>query len=250
MPSLLRHLLLVSTACGSLGLLAPPARAQKPAPPEAPLEVRTFLLSTLSSSDAARMVAPYVQSPMGGVFDVPGARAITVRETRALMATIDSVLRIFDRQHSVRLHFQLVETSDATLRDPAIASVETVLRELFKFPGYRLAGQTTSMVGSGESFSTALSVGPRRFRISGSVSRVTPGTAGSLRLSVELAEADSVPVVSGAEVARSMLGEGRVLSTGLTVPLDQTIVLGSGTPVSNGRVLILVVRAESEPPRR
>jgi hypothetical protein len=35
------------------------------------------------------------------------------------------------------------------------------------------------------------------------------------------------------------------MSTGLTVPLNQTVVLGSGAPGVGDRVLILVVRTEA-----
>lgn len=114
---------------GFLGVDEPPARDT--------IAVRTFALRYLDSEDAAKLVGPYVRSPGSAVYNA-GARAsaITVREQPGILATIDSVLREFDRApSSVALHFQLLSSSDAPTNDPAIRDIDAALRGLFRFPG-------------------------------------------------------------------------------------------------------------------
>ena len=64
-----------------LGLPAP-ARSQDPRD----LPVRTFKLQNLSAADAAKLLAPYVNAPNGGVFEAGSLNAITVRETHSMLA--------------------------------------------------------------------------------------------------------------------------------------------------------------------
>lgn len=212
------------------------------------LVVKTFPLRSMSAADAAKLVAPYVQSARGGVFDVGTTRAITVRETPGVLKTVDSLLAVYDRAAVVvRLTFQLIATTDEETRDPAIAPVEAALRGIFKFNGYRLLAQSTSMVREMGDFQSTVNADDRRYYLSGTLSRVSLGPDGSVRLDVGLtdvtARGDDIAQVQ----ARNMMGGGRILSTDLTAPLGQTIVLGSGAPEDGKRVLILVVRADVQP---
>lgn len=213
------------------------------------LVVRTYSLKSMSASDAAKLVAPYVRSPRGGVFDVGTTRAITVRESLRVLATVDSLLAVHDRAAVVvRLTFQLIATSDSATRDPAIAPVENALRGIFRFSGYRLLAQSTSMVRENGDFQSTVSTDGRRYLIAGNLSRVPVTADGAIRLDVSLDDVTARPADVAAAQVRAMLGGGRVLSTDLTAPLGQTIVLGSGAPEDGGRVLILVVRADLQPP--
>jgi type II secretory pathway component GspD/PulD (secretin) len=227
------------------------ASAQRESPE---MSVRTFPLRSLLATDAAKLVAPYVQSPLGGVFDVPGARAITVRERASVIATIDSVLRQFDPAPVVvRLTFQIIETTESAQKDPAIASVESALRGIFKFQGYRLLAESTILASALGNFSSTLASANDRFSLSGDVSRMTSGKDASVRLSVSLrpivgAQKPAVPGAASDAAALQFLSAfsgGEIMSTGLTVPLNQTVVLGSGAPGVGDRVLILVVRTEA-----
>src|SRR4029450_7941093 len=67
--------------------------------PSPALDVKTFRLRNLKPEDAARPLAPYVTSPGGGVFEAGGVAggAITVRETSRVLASVDSLLRLYDR---------------------------------------------------------------------------------------------------------------------------------------------------------
>src|SRR5688500_18304796 len=99
-----------------LGLPAP-ARSQDPRD----LLVRTFKLQNLSAADAAKLLAPYVNAPNGGVFEAGSLNAITVRETHSMLAVVDSLLRTHDRPRSVvTMRFQLIAALDSNHRDPAI----------------------------------------------------------------------------------------------------------------------------------
>jgi type II secretory pathway component GspD/PulD (secretin) len=213
------------------------------------LVVRTYALKSMTASDAAKLVAPYIRSPRGGVFDVGGARSITVRDFAPVLRTVDSLLAVYDRAPAVvRLTFQLIATSDSATRDPAIAPIENALRGIFRFNGYRLLTQTTAVVREMGNFHSTVSADGRRYIVTGSLSRVTPGADGTVRLDVSLDDVTSRANDIAQAQARAMLGGGRVLSTDLTAPLGQTVVLGSGAPEDGGRILILVVRAELQPP--
>lgn len=252
----LRQTVGVAFGCILLVLNASQADAQRDL---SEMSVRTFALRSLPAADAAKLVAPYVQSPLGGVFDVSGARAITVRERASVIATIDSVLREFDPSPVVvRLTFQLIETTSNTQRDPAIAPVETALRGLFKFQGYRLLAESTILASAIGDFASTMANGEDRFGLSGAISRVTTGKDATVRLTVALrpsptprtATAGAESNEAAATQMLAMFSQRDILSTGLTMPLNQTVILGSGAPDAGDRVLILVVRSEVTPSAR
>jgi hypothetical protein len=117
------------------------------------LDVQTFKLDHRSGYEAAELIAPYV---FGDREENPGDMsatddAITVRETRDNLEKIARVLAEFDLpQPTARLRFQLIEADSFTDEDPAIAEVVGELRQLFRFDGYRLIGETVVSVGGME----------------------------------------------------------------------------------------------------
>lgn len=209
------------------------------------LAVKTFKLQNLRPDDAAKLLGPYVNSPGGGVFEAGSIGAITVRETPSVMALIDSVLRVHDRPRAVvSLRFQLIAALDSAVRDPAIAAIDTELRKLFRFGGYRLISEGTATTGEMTEFATSLSVHVQqdrsvvdeRYQITGFVERVEgAGADRTVRLSLSLQ--DGLRSKDAADLLR----------TGLTMPIGQGVILGSATPASRlgSRVaLILVVQPE------
>lgn len=108
------------------------------------LETRTFEVLHLEDYVVERLVEPYV---FGGREDAPGMASVvdgklTVRETSDNLQRIEQVLAEFDRPTPVvRLTFQIIEADGGTETDPEIAEVEDALRQLFRFEGYRLAGE-------------------------------------------------------------------------------------------------------------
>jgi len=209
------------------------------------LAVKTFKLRNLRPDDAAKLLAPYVNSPGGGVFEAGAIGAITVRETPSVMALVDSLLRVHDRARAtVSMRFQLIAALDTARRDPAIASVDAELRKLFKFAGYELIGEGTAFTEEMSDFTTTLSTKPRviannerlveSFRIKGWVEGVQ-GTGDSRTVRVTIALQD---------LNRK---EPDLLRTGLTMPAGQSVILGSASPAMTfgTRVaLILVVQPE------
>lgn len=210
--------------------------------------VRTYRLRHLKAVDAAKLIAPYIQSAFGGVFEVGGQPAITVREHARVLAVVDSLLREYDRApRGVQLRFQLIATSDSAHRDPAIAPVEAALRGLFRFNGYRLLAQGSAVANERSPFALTMAAEQKRYRVEGMVGAVAGGATPEATLNVTLSESDPpLVVVTDARVASTM---ATVLSTGLTIPFGQTVVLGSGSPTKSRQVLILVVLPELLPQR-
>jgi hypothetical protein len=235
----------------TLALVAPlTLSAQDPNRPvldiRTPVFVQTFNLRWISSVDAANLVSPYVQAPgvpgIGAFSAGPNMHAITVRGTKAMIATVDSVLRENDLQPATFvLRFQLIAGLDsATTRDPAIADVDAALRGLFRFSGYKLLAQGSVNVSDNSRFVLTMGSGRDRYQVDGTAHNV-PATrgAGSAELNVGLArDLGAIPATMNAN---------QVFSTGLTVTLGQTIVLGSAAGGAPGQALILTVHTELAP---
>jgi len=263
--SVLRGTCACAVACASV---SGAARAQD----TAPLVTKTIPLRHLRAIDAARLASPYVRTEKGGVFDAgDGVQAVTVIETVSIVARIDSLIRENDRAPAVLVfRFQLISADDNPSRDPAIDSLEATLRNLFRYRGYHLLGQGTTTAGEPESFSLTVAAGEERFSIMGEVVRVqdesvrrtgSPGgpllvvdgavvnseqsrDAGTVRVRVRLARATGTTFQGRPAEAETLL------STGLTVPIGQTVVLGSAAPGGKTQALILTVRPEVAIPSR
>ena len=205
------------------------------------LVTRTITLEYLTPSDAARLVAPYVQSAKGGAYSAgEGVRAITVRETPARLAEIESIIRTQDHapsRQAVRLHFQLIRADATPENDPRIAGVDSTLRGLLRVTGLHLEGEAITQVDQGSSFQVGL---PKSFSIQGDCRTVTPGAAGTVRIGVSLQRPKerTFPTEPPTET---------LISTGLTMPFGQNVVLG--TTSSDGIVYVLAVQAERVPDR-
>ena len=228
-----------------VAIVPPELTAQNPPEPTPPLVTRTIALRHLRAADAARLVSPYVRSPRGGVYDGGVVQAVTVVETAPTVAVIDSILRENDRSPAVlTFRFQLIAADDTPGRDPAIDELDAALRGLFRFKGYHLIGEGTASAQTGESFSLTMSGGDNRFALAGEAIAVEPGTGGSVHLRIRLEQS------AGMYEGKPAKGES-LMTTGLTVPLGQTVVLGSAVPGGKNVALILAVRPTvALPPRR
>ena len=232
----------VQRTCLLLALVAPAAVSAQQQPQ---LETRTILLRNIRAVDAARLVSPYVRAPGGGVFEAGDLQAITVVESPQVIARVDSLIRENDRAPAVLVfRFQLIVANDAPGRDPAIESLDSTLRGLFRYKGYHLLGEGTTSAGETENFSMTIAGGEDRFALAGEVLAVRAGTGGGVRMRVRLARA-----TPGTFEGKPMQSE-TLLSTGLTVPIGQTIVLGSAAPGGPNQALILAVRPEVSIPSR
>jgi hypothetical protein len=205
--------------------------------------VRTFMLQRLSQQQAADLLAPYTSQAKGeGVFTAgTGVRGVTVRGTRETLTRVDSLLRANDRPaRALRLRFQLIAAVDSAIaRDPAIADVETALRGVFQFRGYRPIAEGVVFTVEGSPLFTVVLKGGEddRYEITGSLrGLVTDAPEPAADLDVTLKR----PGVEGA------FAGSNVLSTRLNAPLGKTVVLGSGAGAGNTRTMILVVRPEAQ----
>jgi hypothetical protein len=234
--------------------LALPALVQAQDPRDLP--VRTFKLQNLRPEDAAKLLGPYVNAPNGGVFDAGSINAITVRETHSVLALVDSLLRVHDRPRAVvTMRFQLIAALDSNVRDPAIAGIDAELRKLFRFSGYELIGEGTARTEERSDYTMSLSTKPKHvvefrnerfseaFQIQGWVEGVEGvGDARTVRMNVSLKSA-----MQGKDAPD-------LLRTGLTMPIGQSVILGSARPMNSfgsRAALILVVQPEvADSPRR
>ena len=196
------------------------------------LEVRTFQLENLRGYEAASLIEPYVYTERRGT---PGYMstiegAITVRETTDNLEQISRVLADFDLPRAdTRLHFQLIEADGFTDSDPKIAAVESELRKIFQFRGYRLAGEAFVVATDGSSISQGLQASDGLYQISGELHQVGPG---SIRLEAIRLWSES---------------SGQGLETTVNIRPGQTLVLGSSPKEGSTATLLLTVRAEEGP---
>jgi hypothetical protein len=202
--------------------------------------VKTVPLHHLSSAEAVKLLSPYVQTPGGGVFEVSyNVRAVTIREVAKIYNDMMAVLGQYDRERgNVTLYFQLIAAESTTVRDPAVAGLDSLLRGVLKFSGYRLLSTTVAGAGDHEHLSQSLSADGDPLTLSVDVSDLrVDGSDASVHLNVDLRR-PAVVVANGRALAIS------VLSTGVTVPIGQTVVLGAATTTSSRSALILTVRPQ------
>ncbi len=219
-----------STGAAALVAVALGAGACDPA---GQLETRTFDLTHLDPEEAEEIIGPYVYADREGS---PGMittfpSGLTVRERPEALDRIAEVLARYDREKpGIRLHFQLIEADGFTEQDPGIAEVRDALDALFRFEGYRLAAETQlAMVeGTRASQPIAATAGPYSLLAILHSVRVQDDGGGSVTVMVHL--------TSG------VMDDG--IGTTLTVPLGETVVLGSARRAVSEPTLILTVRPE------
>ena len=193
---------------------------------------RTIELAHMDAEQAIMLVEPYVDggATMIRRTDSPNALTITASEER--LDQVTELLQRFDvPAPGVKLHFQIIEADGFTTTDSAIAAVESSLRELFRFRGYRLAAEAL-LSGSAHSHAEQHLIGPAEtpMTIAVGIGRIT---AVEGRSALELQISLSMPGMS-------------ILQTTVTVPDGQTVVLGSARPFRELGAIILVVRPEIE----
>ncbi|HEV8446743.1 MAG TPA: hypothetical protein VGQ44_07980 [Gemmatimonadaceae bacterium] len=208
--------------------------------------VKTVALRHLTSAEAVKLLSPYSTSPGGGVFDVPNVRAVTIRESQRIYNDMMNVLEKYDREPaSVVLNFQLVAAEPTNTRDPAVAGIDSLLRNVLKFNGYRLLGTALATTGenhmvtqtiAGDNEMLSLTVEAREVRVE--------GNDASVNLYVSLVR-PAVPAQSNGTVSVGGRAAVTLLTTGVTVPIGQTVLLGTSA-IDNGKSsgLILTVRPQ------
>ena len=200
------------------------------------LEVRTFTLERLEADEAFGLVDPYVyrdRSRNPGTMSMSEG-LITIRELPENLDRIAAVLEEFDRPRAaVRLHFQRIEANGFDDRDESIQAVETELRRLLRYDGYRLVSETVLQLREGGVGSQALhgslesanSDDPFAFTLEASIGPVSTGDQGSsVELWINLERFNRI-----------------ILSTDVNAANGQSLVLGTTSSLTGGGALILVV---------
>jgi hypothetical protein len=214
----------------------------RPAVAQGEFVVKTVPLHHLTSKDAVRLLSPYVQSSGGGVFEVsPEIRAVTIREVPKIYGEMMAVLGQYDREPAtVTLNFVLIAAENTNTRDPSLAPLDSLLRGVLKFSGYRLLTISVANASENGNVSQKLSADGESFTLSVDVTDLrVEGNEASVHLNVSLMS--DVVLARGQTPGRLPT---RVLSTGVTVPLGQTIVLGTTMTDNGQRALILTVRPQ------
>jgi hypothetical protein len=203
--------------------------------PAGGLETRTFRLEHIEPGEMASLIEPYILSERGLLqVGSSSTRALTIRERREILDRIAATVAEYDKpQPTVVLHFELIEADGFEESDPAIAEVESVLRELFRFKGYRLATETVVRGSTRSEFSQRLGSMPSAtasapLTLEGSIRELRGGAED---LSVNLSITVNDPWRT-------------VLMTNLEIPVGHTVVLGSGQPSMTKSTLIVTVRPE------
>lgn len=232
---------------------APVANAQRtttnprPAPTQVQFVVKTVPLHHLTSQEAVRLLMPYSQTPGGGVYEVsPNIRAVTIREVPNVYSEMMTVLSQYDREPaSVTLNFQLVAAENGPTRDPSVAGLDSLLRSVLKFSGYRLLSTSVATASENGRISQALSANgdPLTLEVYLTDLRIE-GNDASVHLNVSLTK-PAIPAT-----AEKPFGQlpNQILSTGVTVPIGQTVVLGTSASDGGQRALILTVRPQLAKP--
>jgi hypothetical protein len=185
------------------------------------MTVRTFELHRLSNEEAITLLTPYIGE---GGFLSGKNRLLTVRERPEQLDSVAAILRRYDGTPPVvSLRFQVVEAGDFAGGDSSVAQVESTLRELFRYRGYRLLGELTVQAMEGTRFSQE----QNGLRVSGFVREVT-ATGPDARVTID------VSVSTGdTEVATSVSGTP-----------GKTMIIGSQKGRADGGALVAAVRPE------
>ena len=194
-------------------------------------DTRTFALEHMSPQSAQSLVLPYVPAGSASVRVSTSPPALTVAASADRLDQIEEMLQRLDvAAPDVRLRFQLIEADGFTDADPAIADVEAVLRDLFRFGGYRLAAEALVATTPGNvSNQRLLGTGAIPLTLEVHVDRISGTASGGFSVDVSV---------------RLRGPDGDILSTRVIVPAGQAVVLGTARPFEDRGALILVVRPE------
>ncbi|NJD10127.1 MAG: hypothetical protein FIB01_06680 [Gemmatimonadetes bacterium] len=195
----------------------------------APEVERRVPLTYLAPEEAVELVAARMPNDVA-VSIAKNSSVLTIAGPAAQVDSVAVLVRSLDKAPNVELRFQIIEADGFANRDSAIADVDAALRDVFRFRGYRLLGE--SMVQG---------------QAPGRVAQQIYGAEGTpFQIQAQLrrvVQADSARAVS---LDIELSGGGALLATSLTVPSGKTVVVGTTRARRDGNTLILVVRPRIE----
>jgi hypothetical protein len=168
---------------------------------------------------------------------------VTIREIQPVFNEMMSVLERYDRDPAtVVLNFQLIAAENTNTRDPAVASLDTLLRSVLKFSGYRLLSTSVAAASEGQVVSQTISADGDPLTLSVQISELrTEGNDASVQLYVQLNKQGIPPSAQNGGIPRPA---SEMFSTGVRVPIGQTVVLGTSAAEGGTRAMILTVRPQ------
>jgi type II secretory pathway component GspD/PulD (secretin) len=227
---------------------------------QSPVEARTIELKHLRPAEAVKLLSPYIENTGGGVYQVSDKLPIiTIRDVPDNIPKMEAVLAKYDHSPAtIRFVFQLIE-ADTSPRMVSASNqrvstdLDSTLRSVLRFPSYRLIGQGVATVGEFAILSQLLaqSDAAANYALMGEVGtiRLQSTTSGVPTGQVDTAAIGTVSLkmslnrVTSAPKAGTFPSEN-LMSTGLDVPLGQTVVLGTAAGRAGGKALILTVKPE------
>jgi hypothetical protein len=207
----------------------------RPPADDAHVVVKTLVLHHLSNPDAVKLLGPYVY---GQVYEVgPSIHAVTVRAAAKSFPEIERLLAEYDRAPiTLTLSFQLIGADETNTRDASLVGLDSLLRGVLKFSGYKLLSTAVANVGE-RSFATQRLAGDQEdYQLNVELTDVrTEGADANAHLTVSLYSLlpGGVPKTNGA-----------LFETGVTVPMGNTVVLGTAASHGSEKALILTVRPQ------
>lgn len=140
------------------------------------------------------------------------------------------------QQAPVLLRFQLIKSSQTRTTDTSIKAIDAALKELFRFPGYRLLGRAAVVLdyqpGPPSPTMQRLTAEGIPYQLSASLESMSPG---AVQIAVKLWGLPGAPAGS----------VGQLFSTRVSVPFGHTVVLGSTQLAgTSAGTLILAVTPE------
>lgn len=198
--------------------------------------VKTLALHHLSNGDAVKLLTPYVV--YGQVFEVGASiHAVTVRAPAKSIPDIERLLAEYDRSPiTLTLSFQLIGADDTSTRDASLVGLDSLLRGVLKFSGYRLLSTAVANIGERSHAVQILSGDQQDYQLTADLTDVrTDGADASAHIMVALRPLTSSGTLTAA---------GNLFETGVTVPMGNTVVLGTSALHGATKALILTVRPQ------
>jgi hypothetical protein len=188
------------------------------------MELRTFQLERMTLETAVPLLTPYIRD--GGTISGRGS-LITVREEPERLDRIAEILARYDRPPQVRVVVYVLEAG--AFEGASGLPFETTLRELLPYRGYRLLDDASF---STTQWTTFAREGRSAFTIRGEVKEVRANPT------------DGSAIIDLAVEGRTEAGRGDHISSTVSAPFGETIVVASHRSGGEGVALIVALRAD------
>jgi hypothetical protein len=193
------------------------------------LIVQTVPLHRLSPREAVKLLSPYVVTAGAGVFEVsPFVQAVTLKEVPKVFDEMKVLLAKYDRPPATMvLTFNIIVSDGTGVRDPAVAGLDSTLRQGLRFYGYRLVGRAVATATEGDVTRQAMDSENDRFELRVRLSDLQMRD-GDSTVFVDVDLCPPPPALLLLRWTAFEVGYGDVLlSSRVALPIGKTVVLGT-----------------------